>query len=154
MPEVLYLPWCLASFLPRYCSPPTPVSRWPGCCPQCTSTQPTSGAPVGKARQPRALRSSGQQEGRLNGGGPELEINPLYILMQLQLRSHNRFLGFWIFSWKIVLIWYFGVCFFYSFRSRVLPQRPQKNIKSKIRLFLLSWSYDWACFSYTYDRDL
>lgn len=46
MPEVLYLPWCLASLLPHCCSPPTPVSRWPGCCPQCTSTQPTVRGPL------------------------------------------------------------------------------------------------------------
>lgn len=52
MPEVLYLPWCLASCRPLHRSPPTPVSRWPACCPQCTSTQPRPRAPlpaVGKA---------------------------------------------------------------------------------------------------------
>lgn len=52
MPEVLYLPWCLASYPPLHRSPPTPVSRWPACCPQCTSTQPRLRVPqpaVGKA---------------------------------------------------------------------------------------------------------
>ena len=61
MPEVLYLPWCLASYPPLRRSPPTPVSSWPACCPQCTSTQPRPRAPqhaVGKiwaARSPHCL---------------------------------------------------------------------------------------------------
>lgn len=84
-------------------------------------------------RQPMLLRSSGQQEGRSNGGGPELEIHPLYILMQLQLRSHNHFLGFWIFSWKIVLIWYFTVYFLFIQKPCATTAAAKKHkIKNKI----------------------
>lgn len=60
MPEVLYLPWCLASYPPLHRSPPTPVSRWPACCPQCTSTQPELRAPqyaLGKAWAAKGTRS-------------------------------------------------------------------------------------------------
>lgn len=62
MPELLYLPWCLASLLPHYCSPPTPVSRWPGCCPQCTSTQQTCGGPSACCGKGPAVQSAHLRE--------------------------------------------------------------------------------------------
>lgn len=58
MPEVLYLPWCLASYPPLRWSPPTPVSRWPACCPQCTSTLHRLRAPQFAVGKDWAARST------------------------------------------------------------------------------------------------
>lgn len=84
-------------------------------------------------RQPMLFNCSGQQEGRLNEGGLELEINPIYIIVQLQLRSHNYFLGCWIFFWKIVLIWNFTVYFIFIQKLCATTAAARKHkIKNKI----------------------
>lgn len=130
-----------------------------GAVPSAPRHSQCSGAPmhaVGKAQQPKApicvndLTSAHAAQLQraatrwFNEGGLELEINPIYIIVQLQLRSHNCFLGSWIFFWK--KCWYeISLFTLYLFRSRVLPQQPQENIKSKIRLFQLSWSCVFFC---------
>lgn len=82
-------------------------------------------------RQPMLPSYSGQPEGWLNKGGLELEINPIFII--LQLRSHNYFLGFWIFFWKIVLIWDFTVCFIFIQKLFATTAAARKHkIKNKI----------------------
>lgn len=90
MPEVLNLLWCLASLLPHYCTPPTPVSRWPGCCPQCTSTQRMTGGPslrcaLGMARQSKAAifmngLTSGHAAQLSRAAGRTIDLNLLFSL--------------------------------------------------------------------------
>lgn len=83
-------------------------------------------------RQPMLLSYRGQR-GRLNEGGLELEINPIYIIVQLRLRSHNYFLGFWVFFWKIVLIWDFTVYFISIQKLCATAAAARKHkIKNKI----------------------